>query len=143
MTEQERAEKVVQHMMENDAFSQWLGINIESVKPGYCKLGLSIREEMTNGFKVSHGGIVFSLADSALAFASNSYGRIALAIENNITYTAEISQGDSLTAETEELNNGNRIATYAVRITNQNEVQVAAFRGTIFRTQNHHFKPEY
>jgi len=142
MNDQELAEKVVTQMMEHDAFSRWLGIDVVEIKPGYCRLKMTVREEMTNGFSVSHGGIVFSLADSALAFAANSYGRVTLGIENNITYTAKISQGDELTAETEELNNGNRIATYTVRIINQNEIQVAAFRGTVFRTQNHHFEHE-
>lgn len=140
MEKQKLAEKVVDKMMTEDAFSRWLGINVVDIKPGFAKLEMTIREDMVNGFKVSHGGIAFSLADSALAFASNSYGRIAVAMENNISFMKKVVSGDQLIAETEELSIGRRIGVYNVSITNQGHEQVALFRGTVFRTQEYHFK---
>jgi len=126
-------------MMADDAFSQWLGIEVLDIKSGYTKLEMTVREEMVNGFNVSHGGIAFSLADSALAFASNSYGRVAVAMENNISFMKKVISGDTLFAETEELSIGRRIGVYNISITNQKDEQVALFRGTVFRTQEHHF----
>ncbi|GAA5520086.1 hypothetical protein Asal01_00016 [Fodinibius salicampi] len=140
MQKEELAQKVVDKMMADDAFSQWLGIKIVEIEPGYAKLGMKVRDEMVNGFNVSHGGISFSLADSALAFASNSYGRVAVAMENNISFIKKVMTGDTLTAETEELSIGRRIGVYNISITNQKNEQVALFRGTVFRTQNYHFE---
>lgn len=139
MDKQILAQKVVEKMMTKDAFSRWLGIEVADIKPGYVELQMVIRKEMVNGFNVSHGGIVFSLADSALAFASNSYGRVALALENDISYLEKVVAGDHLTAKTEELSLGNRIGVYNVTIKNQKDEQVALFRGTVFRTQEQHF----
>ena len=127
-------------MMAEDAFSQWLGIEVADIKPGYAKLEMKVRPEMVNGFNVTHGGIAFSLADSALAFASNSYGRVAVAMENNISFTKKVMPGDLLTATTEELSLGRRIAVYNITITNQDEEKVALFRGTVFRTKDKHFE---
>ncbi len=140
MDKQQLAEKVVDKMMADDAFSQWLGIEVLDIKPGYAKLEITVRNEMVNGFNVSHGGIAFSVADSALAFASNSYGRVAVAMENNISFMKKVISGDTLFAETEELSIGRRIGVYNISITNQDEEQIALFRGTVFRTQEYHFK---
>jgi acyl-CoA thioesterase len=139
MDKQDLAIKVVEKMMADDAFSQWLGIEVVDIKPGYAELQMLVREEMVNGFNVTHGGIAFSLADSALAFASNSYGRVALALENNISYMKKVVPGDMLTAKTNELSLGNRIAVYNIEITKQDDEQVAIFRGTVFRTKEQHF----
>ena len=140
MEKQQLAENVVQKMMDDDAFSRWLGIEVVNVKPGHAELRMKVREEMTNGFKVSHGGIAFSLADSALAFASNSYGRVAVALENNISFVKKVKEGDTLTAKTEELSLGRRMAVYNVEITNQHDEKVGLFRGTVFRTEEYHFE---
>ena len=129
---------VINHMLSNDPFSQWMGIEVLESEPGYCKLSMKIREEMTNGFGVCHGGITFSLADSALAIASNSRGSISLALENNINFTKKILVGDVLTAETEELQNGRTIGVYKVKVTNQDKDLVAEFRGTVYRTGEKH-----
>ncbi|MEX0844510.1 MAG: hotdog fold thioesterase [Balneolaceae bacterium] len=129
---------IINHMLQNDAFSQWMGIEVLKSESGYCKLSMKIREEMTNGFGVCHGGITFSLADSALAFASNSRGPISLALENNINFTRKVIVGDTLIAETEELQNGRTIGVYKVKVTNQNEELVAEFRGTVYRTGKQH-----
>lgn len=140
MDKSKLAEKVVQNMYDNDAFSQWLGIKVVDITPGYAKLVMTVREDMVNGFNVSHGGIAFSLADSALAFASNSYGRVAVAMENNISFMKKVVAGDTLTAKTDELSIGRRIGVYNISITNQDNTQIALFRGTVFRTQEYHFK---
>lgn len=126
-------------MMADDAFSQWLGIEVVDIKPGYAKLEMQVRQEMVNGFNVTHGGIAFSLADSALAFASNSYGRVALALENNISFMKKVMPGEKLTAETEELSIGRRIAVYNISVINQDDEKVALFRGTVYRTKEEHF----
>lgn len=140
MDKQKQAIKVVEKMMAEDAFSQWLGIEVVDIEPGYAKLEMQIRPEMVNGFNVTHGGVAFSLADSALAFASNSYGRVALALENNISFMKKVMPGDILTAQTEEMSLGRRIAVYNIEITNQDDKQVALFRGTVFRTKENHFE---
>lgn len=139
MDKQILAQKVVEKMMSKDAFSRWLGIEVADIKPGYVELQMVVRKEMVNGFNVSHGGIVFSLADSALAFASNSYGRVALALENDISYLEKVKAGDHLIARTEELSRGNRIGVYNVEVLNQDEDSVATFRGTVLRTKEQHF----
>lgn len=129
---------VINQMLSNDPFSQWMGVEVLDSEPGYCKISMKIREEMTNGFGVCHGGITFSFADSALAFASNSRGSVSLALENNINYTKKVSVGDVLIAETEELQNGRTIGVYKVRVTNQDKDLVAEFRGTVYRTGKQH-----
>lgn len=139
MNKQVLAEKVVARMMDNDAFSRWLGIEVKEVKPGYAELELTVRPEMLNGFGVAHGGIAFSLADSALAFASNSHGRVALALENNISFIRKVEDGDVLTATAEELSLGNRIGVYRIAVTRQDGKKVGVFRGTVFRTKERHF----
>ena len=129
---------ITNQMLSNDPFSQWMGVEVIESEPGYCKISMEVREEMTNGFGVCHGGITFSLADSALAFASNSRGSISLALEDNINFTKKVSVGDILVAETEELQNGRTIGVYKVKVVNQNEELVAEFRGTVYRTGKSH-----
>lgn len=143
MNDRTLALKVIQKMMREDAFSQWLGIEVIDVAPGYVKLQMSVRDDMVNGFGVSHGGIAFSLADSALALASNSHGRVALALENNISFMKKVQPGNTLTATTEELSLGNRIAVYNVSVINQLDEPVAAFRGTVYLTQEKHFDKKF
>jgi len=123
--------------MKKDSFSQWMGIEILESEPGYVKLSMTVREEMVNGFGICHGGITFSFADSAFAFASNSRGSISVALENNINYTKKVEVGDQLIAETEEIQNGRTIGVYKVKVINQNDDLVADFRGTVFRTGRH------
>lgn len=129
-------------MMDDDAFSQWLGIEVLEVKPGYAQIRMEIRPEMNNGFSITHGGIAYSLADSAFAFASNSHGRVAVAMETNISYLKKVSSGDILTAKAVEISLGNRIGVYSVTIRNQDDEKVAQFRGTVFRTKEKHINSE-
>lgn len=125
---------VVDHMMQHDAFSQWLGIQVMTVKEGYSKIQMTLRDEMLNGFGVIHGGIVFSLADSAFAFACNNRNNLSLALDTSINFTKTTLPGDVLTAEAKELHNGRSTGLYFITVTNQRGEQVALFKGTCFRT---------
>jgi acyl-CoA thioesterase len=125
---------VVNRMMKNDLFSQWLGIEVVEIKEGYSKIQMTLRQEMINGFDVIHGGIAFSLADSAFAFACNNRNNLSLALDTNISFTKTTKPGDKLTAEAKELHNGRSTGLYLITVSNQNNEQVALFKGTCFRT---------
>jgi acyl-CoA thioesterase len=134
MTPQELADKVVARMYDNDPFSIWLGIERCSVMPGGCQLRLAVRHEMLNGFAIAHGGITYSLADSCLAFASNSHGIQAVSVETSISHTRAVKEGDVLTAIAEEKSLSRSIGVYHVTITDANGKTVALFKGTVYRT---------
>lgn len=138
--EQAIAERVVRGMLARDAFSEWLGIEALEIAPRRSTLRMTVRAEMVNGFGVSHGGIVYSLADSALAFACNTQGKITVAIENAISYPQPVVVGDVLTAVAEEESFTNRLGFYRVTVRNQNDVKVAIFRGTVYKTDREHDK---
>ena len=125
---------IVNKMMETDAFSQWLGIKILESEPGSCKLQMTVRSEMCNGFGIIHGGITFSLADSALAFASNAHGRLSVALECSISYPVAVKVGDVLTAIATEVSLTNKIGIYNILVTNQNNEIVGVFKGSVYRT---------
>jgi len=150
MENHKHAQKVVNHMMEHDRFSQWIKCLV--MEAGKSIIQMQVREEMLNGFGLIHGGIAFSLADrihggiafsladSALAFASNAYGRLSVALECSISYPAPVNNGDTLTATAEELSLTNRIGVYQITISNQQGVKVAFFKGTVYRTSKEYFK---
>lgn len=121
-------------MMQTDLFSQWLGIEVLEVREGYSKIRMTLRDEMMNGFGQIHGGIPFSLADSAFAFACNNRNNLSVALDTSITFTKATKPGDVLTAEAKELHNGRSTGLYLITITNQKGEQVALFKGTCFRT---------
>lgn len=125
---------IVNKMMETDAFSQWLGIKILSSTKGSCKLQMTVRPEMCNGFGIIHGGITFSLADSALAFASNAHGRLSVALDCSISYPNAVKVGDVLTATATEVSLTNKIGIYNIPVTNQNNEIVGVFKGSVYRT---------
>jgi acyl-CoA thioesterase len=137
--EQRLAERVVKRMLEHDAFSAWLGLELLDIRPRYAAVRMTVRPDMVNGFGVCHGGVTFGLADSAFAFAANTNGRVTVSIDNSITYPATVSAGDVLTAVATEDSAANRIAFYSVRVTNQHDSVVALFRGTVYRTARGHF----
>lgn len=124
---------IVQKMYDGDAFSQWLGIEVIDVDTGSCQLKMRVRKEMTNGFDVAHGAITYALADSALAFASNSHGRKSLSVETSISHTRPVFTGDTLTAVAIEKNLSKVLGIYEVIINNQDNKKVALFKGTVFR----------
>jgi acyl-CoA thioesterase len=128
----DRAKKVIDQMYYNDAFSLWLGIERIEESAGYCKLRMQVRKEMLNGFKIAHGGISFSLADSALAFASNSHGKHAVSIDCVVNHLKAIKEGDVLMAEALEKSRSNRLGVYEVTVKNQKDELVALFKGMVF-----------
>lgn len=125
---------VVSHMMSEDAFSRWLGIEVLDASEGYSRVRMTVRAEMMNGFGISHGGIAFGLADSAFAFACNSRNILSVALDNSINFLKPSVTGDVLTAEAKELHNGRSTGLYQINITNQHNQTIAVFKGTCFRT---------
>ncbi len=134
MTEKSLANKVVDQMFDHDAFSQWLGIERILIETGRCVLRMKVRTEMLNGFGIAHGGITYSLADSALAFASNSHGRKSVSVETSISHTVAMREGDEITATAEEVSLSEKIAVYYITIKNHSGKTVALFKGTVYRT---------
>jgi acyl-CoA thioesterase len=128
------AKEVVNHMVEHDLFSRWLGIEVLDVKEGYSKIKMTVRKEMINGFGIVHGGIAFSLADSAFAFACNNRNVLSVALDTAINFIKPVHVDDVLTAEAKELHNGKSTGLYHITITNQKEHVVAIFKGTCYRT---------
>ena len=133
-----RAAAIVRHMLAHDAFSRWLGVEIVDLEPARVTLRMAVRQDMTNGFGVCHGGVTFAFADSALAFASNTGGKVTVSIENSMTYPAAVRVGDLLLAEAEREASSRRLAYYRVRVTRGDGAVVALFRGTVFQTDREH-----
>lgn len=135
MDSKEKAYKIAKEQMyDKDSFSQWLGIEILDLDAGKAILKLTVRAEMTNGFGIAHGGITYSLADSALAFAANSYGRHSVSVETSISHTQSVKAGDELRATAFEESLNHKIAVYRILIENQNKQRVAIFKGTVYRS---------
>ena len=111
---------VVEHMMSDDLFSQWLGISVIEVKEGYSKIKMTVRPEMMNGLGIVHGGIAFSLGDSCFAFACNNRNILSVALDTSINFLKPVHVADELTAEAKELHNGKSTGLYHITITNQN-----------------------
>lgn len=135
----ELANRVVDAMFDKDWFSQWLGIERVLVEPGKCILRMRIRNEMLNGFGIAHGGITYSLADSALAFASNSHGRQSVSIETSISHTVALKENEVIIAKAEEQSLSNKIGIYQVKVENQKGDLVALFKGIVYRTSKDWF----
>jgi acyl-CoA thioesterase len=130
----ESAGSVVAHMIEHDLFSQWLGISIIEIREGYSKIKMTVRPEMINGFGIVHGGIAFSFADSAFAFACNNRNNLSVALDTSINFIKPVHVGDVLIGEATEIHNGRTTGLYHIEIKNQNDHVVALFKGTCFRT---------
>ncbi|MEI2749043.1 MAG: hydroxyphenylacetyl-CoA thioesterase PaaI [Ferruginibacter sp.] len=128
------ASAVVTHMMQHDLFSQWLGIEVLEVREGYSKIKMTVRPEMINGFGIVHGGIAFSMADSAFAFACNNRNVLSVALDTSINFIKPVHVGDVLTAQAKEIHNGKSTGLYHISIQNQHDHEVAIFKGTCFRT---------
>lgn len=134
MKNDEKAKQVVDKMMRDDLFSQWLGIEVLEVREGYSKIKMTVRKEMINGFGIVHGGIAFSLGDSCFAFACNNRNNLSVALDTAINFTKPVHPGDELIAEAKEIHNGKSTGLYHISITNQRDHVVAFFKGTCFRT---------
>ncbi len=135
----DRAQKIVDQMMDKDYCSQWLGFTFVHLEEGECHLEMKVRKEMLNGFGTLHGGIAYALADSALAFAVNSYGKISPLINGNMNYARAAKEGDVLLAKAKVIYLGNKKADIDVIIYhNESDEPYYFFRGTVYRTSKEH-----
>ncbi|MCC7332085.1 MAG: hydroxyphenylacetyl-CoA thioesterase PaaI [Flavobacteriales bacterium] len=126
--------QIIDRMLESDAFSNWMGIEVLESGKGHCKLKMLVRPEMCNGFGIAHGGITFSFADSALAFASNTHGKKCVALDCSISFPNAVKVGETIFAEAKEESLTNKTGIYLIKVTNQNNDTVALFKGTVYRT---------
>jgi acyl-CoA thioesterase len=127
-------QEVLEIMLRRDKFTEWLGLQVDEVGKGYCRLHYRVKEAMLNGFENIHGGVLFSASDSAFAFACNSHGTITVALDVSISFTKPAKAGDLLTVEAKELHLGNKIGVYNITTTNEQGELVALFKGTAYRT---------
>jgi acyl-CoA thioesterase len=125
--------EIVHKMFDNDPFSKWLGIVLENIGAGQCTLSMTIRKEMLNGFGIAHGAITYAIADSALAFASNSHGRQSLSIDTSINHIESLKEGDRIVAIAKENAMKNKFGFYSVKVIKE-DVVVALFKGTVYRS---------
>jgi acyl-CoA thioesterase len=135
MSAQKLAEKSAEIILGKDKFNSWLGTELIEIKPGKAVLKMTVRKDMLNGFNRCHGGIIFSLADSAFGFASNTGGEINVAVENSITYLKSVNEGDSLIADAEEISSGKTTGVYDITVSRTTGEKVALFRGLVYKTK--------
>jgi len=130
---QQRAERAAAALFERDGASQALGMRLAAVRPGWARVVMRVRADMVNGHGVCHGGLVFALADSAFAFACNSYNESTVAAAATIDFLAGAREGDELTAEAGELWRTRRNGIYEISVCNQRGERIALFRGRSYR----------
>ena len=139
MTPQERAQRCADAMWSTDQASQTLGMRITAIGPGMATLTMQVREDMLNGHGICHGGMIFALADSAFAFACNTYNQLTVAQQNQITYLTPGHAGETLTATARESARQGRSGTYDVTVTGADDRQIALFRGLSRTISGTHF----
>ena len=129
------AQVVYESMIKKDYCSQWMGVKPIEIGLGHCIIEMKVKKEMLNGFGILHGGIAYAFADSAFAFASNSYGRLSVSINGSMSFSKSAVEGDTLVAEAKELKVGNKTADFDVTITRKSDDEkLYFFRGTVYRT---------
>ena len=121
-------------MLSLDPFSQWLGIEILECELGRCKVGMTIRKEMLNSMAKAHGGISYSLADTAFGFAANTHGKFAVSIETSINHIEALNEGDYLVAESVIEKVNTKLGFNVIEVKRGNDL-VALFKGVVYRTQ--------
>jgi acyl-CoA thioesterase len=127
-------DEVIQRLYQTDGFSKWLGIEILEIKKGYSLLQMKVRKEMLNGLNITHGGILFSFADTACAFASMSRNIMTVSLQSDISFLKPTYENDILLAEATELHNGNTIAVYNIHIFNENKQTIVFCKGICYKT---------
>ena len=142
MTPEDRARKCADAMFGKDTASAGLGMTIDAVSPGGAVLSMSVRDDMLNGHGICHGGFIFTLADSAFAFACNSYNQLTVAQQNQITYLSPGQLGERLTATAREVSRSGRSGVYDVTVTGADGRTVALFRGLSRSIKGQHFPEE-
>lgn len=134
-----KAQAVFEAMMAQDFCSQWLGVEPITIEEGHCVIQMTVKKDMLNGFGILHGGIAYTFADSAFAFASNSYGRIAVSIQGSMNFMKSANEGEVLMAEAKALNVTNKTADFDVVVSNKyTSDKLYVFRGTVYRTSKEH-----
>ena len=139
MTQEELTEKVVEHIKQNDNFAAWLGVELLESAPGYAKIKMRIRKDMINSFGTCHGGVTFAFAQTALAFCSNNYGNIKVALETSMAFLAPLYEGDEIIAETKEESNRSKVSVYTINVFKISGEKVGIFRGTVYNTEKKYF----
>lgn len=129
-----KGDQIPYKMLSLDPFSQWLGIEILECELGRCKVGMTIRKEMLNSMAKAHGGISYSLADTAFGFAANTHGKFAVSIETSINHIEALNEGDYLVAESVIEKVNNKLGFNIVEVKRGAEL-VALFKGVVYRTQ--------
>ena len=142
LSAEEVARRSAEAMWSKDAASKWLGAELDDVGPGTARMSMTVEKHHTNGHDICHGGYIFTLADSAFAFACNSYNRIVVAQHNVITFIAPGKRGDRLTADAREVARYGRSGIYDVRVTDQDGRLIAEFRGASRAIDGKHFEDE-
>ena len=137
----EQAKQIFEKMYANDLFSQWLGVELLDIGIGSCKLKMTVRKEMLNGFGIAHGGITYSLADSAFAFASNSQGKKAVSIETSINHVVSLKERDVIIAEATQETISKKTGVYRIIVSKTNGEKVAVFKGIVYRTSKDWLDP--
>ena len=128
-TPQQVADRVREGMFRNDRASKWLGMQILQVTPGHAVLQMTVHDEMLNGHDICHGGLITTLADSAFAFACNSYDELTVASGFTVDLLAPGRGGDVLTATCREVSKAGRTGVYDCEVVNQHGQRIAVFRG--------------
>jgi acyl-CoA thioesterase len=126
--------KIPYKMLSQDAYSQWLGIEILECEIGRCKVAMKVRPEMLNSMNKAHGGITYSLADTAFGFAANTHGKFAVSIETSINHVEAVNEGDYLVAESVIEKVNNKLGFNIIEVKRGDEM-VALFKGVVYRTQ--------
>lgn len=133
-TMENRPLEIVKYLLNNDPFSQWMGIELIEASEGFCKISCTVRHDMLNGFKVTHGGIIFSLADSALAFSAATFGRVSLAIDNSISFAKKSLPDEKITAASRCINLTHKTGIFEVEVKNTSDELIAIMKSTVYRT---------
>lgn len=129
------ARAVAEGMFARDHAARALEMTIDAMRPGYARLSMSVRGDMLNGHDMCHGGMIFTLADTAFAYACNSRNQVAVAHTAQITFCAPARKDDRLTAVAEEQHQAGRTGVYDVKVTDQTGKTIALFRGNSYRLQ--------
>ena len=140
ISDQERAERSSDAMLKDDHTTKGMGMSIETVGPGLAKLSMVVRKDHLNGHGSCHGGAIFTLADSAFAFACNSHNTITVAQHCSVTFLAPGREGDKLTATAREVTLAGRSGIYDVTVTREDGVIIAEFRGLSRTVAGTHFE---
>ena len=128
-----KGEAIPYKMLSQDAFSQWMGIEILECELGRCKVAMTIRKDMLNSMNKAHGGISYTLADTAFGFAANTHGKYAVCIETSVNHIEALNEGDYLIAESVIEKVNKKLGFNIIEVKRGDEL-VALFKGVVYRT---------